>query len=485
MQDHTFPQTLSFQDVLLLPGQSNVFPKDVHLNTRLSTSLKLKIPLISAAMDTVTEAQMAISMAQSGGLGVVHRNFTIEQQVQEIRKVKKSESGLISDPITISPNTSVAQTLELMMRNRISGIPVVEGKKLVGIITNRDLQFEKNHQQPVSDIMTRELVTAKEGISLEEAKDLLHQHRIEKLLVVDDEFCLKGLITIKDIKKNLEFPNSNKDAQGRLKVGAAVGTGQSHYERAQTLIEAQADVIVVDTAHGHSEYVIDFVKRLRKEYADVEIIAGNIATAEACKALISAGVNAVKVGIGPGSICTTRIVAGIGVPQLSAILDVASVAKKAKIPVIADGGIRYSGDIVKALAAGASSVMIGSLFAGTDEAPGEEVLYQGRTYKSYRGMGSIGAMRAGSADRYFQDHARNDYKFVPEGVEGRVPYKGSLSNMIHQLLGGVRAGLGYIGAKDIESLQEKAKFVRITDAGLRESHVHDITVTKETPNYRS
>ncbi|MEZ4705270.1 MAG: IMP dehydrogenase [Bdellovibrionota bacterium] len=485
MQDQKFPQTLSFQDVLILPGKSNVFPKDVELNTFLSQSLRLNIPLISAAMDTVTESQMAISMAQSGGLGVIHRNFTIEKQVKEIRKVKKSESGLILDPITISPTTTVAQTLEIMERNRISGIPVTEGKKLVGIITNRDLQFEKNHDQEVRNIMTKELVTAKEGISLEDAKDLLHKHRIEKLLVVDGEFSLKGLITIKDIKKNLQYPHSNKDKQGRLKVGAAVGTGQSNYERAQALIEAQADVIVVDTAHGHSEYVIEFVKRLRKDYPQVEIIAGNIATAAACKELISAGANAVKVGIGPGSICTTRIIAGIGVPQLSAIMDVASVAKKAKIPVIADGGIRYSGDIVKALAAGASSVMIGSLFAGTDEAPGEEILYQGRTYKTYRGMGSIGAMRAGSADRYFQDHARNDYKFVPEGVEGRVPYKGSLSNMIHQLLGGIRAGMGYIGAKDIPTLQEKAEFVRITDAGLKESHVHDITVTKETPNYRS
>jgi IMP dehydrogenase len=476
-------EALSFQDVLLVPQASSVFPRDVHLHTKLSRNIDLNIPLLSAAMDTVTESNMAIRMAQEGGIGIIHRNLSPEDQATQVRKVKKSESGVVADPITITPDRPVRDAIELMKKYNISGFPVVENKKLVGILTNRDLQFEKNLNQPISKIMTTKLVTAKEGTKLEEAKDILHEHRIEKLLIVNSKFELKGLITIKDIKKNKEFPHATKDSKGRLIVGAAVGSSKEHVERAERLIEANADVIVVDTAHGHSKYVIDFVKNLKKNHPEVEVIAGNVATAEAAKDLISAGADAIKVGIGPGSICTTRIIAGIGVPQLSAIMDVASVTNKNKVPLIADGGIKYSGDIVKALAGGAACVMMGSLFAGTDESPGEEILYQGRSYKSYRGMGSLGAMKDGSADRYFQDE-NAESKLVPEGVEGMVPYKGSLSNTIHQLLGGLRAGMGYMGSKTIDELQSKAKFIRITEGGLRESHVHDVTVTKETPNYQ-
>lgn len=485
MANITIDEALSFQDVLLVPQHSSVYPRDVGLQTQLSRNIKLNIPLLSAAMDTVTESKMAIRMAQEGGIGIVHRNLTPEQQADEVKKVKKSESGMIKDPITISPDRPVRAAIYLMKKYKISGIPVVEGSKLVGILTNRDLQFEKNLSQPVSAIMTKKLVTTPQGTTLEQAKEKLHQHRIEKLLVVNDKFELKGLITIKDIKKNKQFPLATKDKRGRLLVGAAVGSGKDHLARVESLIEAEADVIVVDTAHGHSQYVIDFVKLIKKNHPDTEIIAGNVATAEACKALIHAGADAVKVGIGPGSICTTRIIAGIGVPQLTAILDVAAEAKKSKVPVIADGGIKFSGDIVKALAGGASTVMMGSLLAGTDESPGEEILYQGRSYKSYRGMGSLGAMRDGSADRYFQDENAIESKLVPEGVEGMVPYKGSLSTTVHQLLGGLRAGMGYLGAKTISDLRKKAKFIRITESGLRESHVHDVTVTKETPNYQS
>lgn len=483
MAKQVIEEALSFQDVLLVPQASSLFPRDVHLQTRLSRNINLNIPLLSAAMDTVTESKLAIRMAQEGGIGIIHRNLTPEVQASEVKKVKKSESGVVADPITITPDQPVRAAIELMNKFKISGIPVVEKGKLVGILTNRDLQFEKNLGQPISKIMTTELVTVKEGTTLEQAKEKLHEHRIEKLLVVNSKFELKGLITIKDIKKNKEFPHATKDSKGRLLVGAAVGSGKDHVERAERLIEAGVDVVVVDTAHGHSQYVIDFVKNLKKKHPETEVIAGNVATAEATKALIMAGADAVKVGIGPGSICTTRIIAGIGVPQLSAILDCAQEAKKNKIPVIADGGIKFSGDIVKALAGGASTVMMGSLLAGTDESPGEEILYQGRSYKSYRGMGSMGAMRDGSADRYFQDE-NVESKLVPEGVEGMVPYKGSLSATIHQLMGGLRAGMGYLGAKTILELQARAQFIRITEAGLRESHVHDVTVTNETPNYR-
>jgi IMP dehydrogenase len=484
MTAERFPEALSFDDVLVLPMRSSVTPHDIELTTKLTRKLRLHIPLVSAAMDTVTEARLAIRMAQEGGIGVIHRNMPIERQVAEVRHVKKSESGLITDPITIAPEQPVSQAIGLMHRHKVSGIPVTQGKKLVGILTNRDLQFEKDMNQKVADVMTKQnLVTAPEGITLEESKEILHRHRIEKLLIVDKDQNLKGLITIRDIKKALEFPNASKDEHGHLRVGGALGTGGEHQNRAEALVKIGVDVLVIDTAHGHSDYVTGFVKELREAFPKVQIIAGNVATAEATKALIDVGVDAVKVGIGPGSICTTRVVAGIGVPQLTAVLDCATEAKKAGVPIIADGGIKYSGDLLKALAAGASTVMIGSLFAGTDESPGEEILYQGRTYKTYRGMGSLGAMRDGSADRYFQQEVTSQYKLVPEGVEGRVPYKGSLSNTIHQLLGGLRAGMGYVGSKTIEELHRRARFVRITEAGLKESHVHDVTITRETPNY--
>ena len=484
--EHKITDALSFDDVLLEPGHSHVLPRDIDLKSRLTQGLQLHIPVLSAAMDTVTESKMAIRMAQHGGMGVIHRNLPIERQVEEVRKVKKSESGMIGDPITIDPEQTVAGAIDLMRRHQISGIPVTVGKKLVGILTNRDLQFEKDMSQKVSSVMTKDnLVTTHVGTTLEQSKELLHRHRIEKLLVVDEQGHLKGLITIRDIKKASEFPNASKDAHGRLRVAAAVGTGESQMERAQALVAAEVDAVVVDTAHGHSQYVLDFVSKLKGQHAKVWVVAGNVATEDAAKALMDAGADAIKVGIGPGSICTTRIVAGIGIPQFTAITRVAEVCSKRNVPIIADGGIKFSGDLVKALGAGASSVMIGSLFAGTDEAPGEEILYQGRTYKTYRGMGSIGAMKDGSADRYFQSEMGSGYKFVPEGVEGRVPYKGSLSNVIHQLMGGLRAGMGYVGARTIDELHQKARFVRITQAGLRESHVHDVAIVKETPNYPS
>jgi len=478
-------ESLSFQDVLLKPQASSVLPKDTHIQTQLTPKIRLNVPLLSAAMDTVTESRLAIRMAQEGGLGIIHRNLTVQDQALEVQKVKKSESGMIENPITMQPKDSVRDALKLMHAHQINGIPIVDDQTLKGILTHRDLQFEINLDQPVSNIMTKDLVTAPVGTTLEEAKNILHQHRIEKLLITDGQDKLCGLITIRDIKKNIEFPHACKDIHGRLLVGAAVGSGDAHFARSQGLIEAGVDVLVVDTAHGHSQGVIDFVKRLKQAYPSQEIIAGNIATAQAAQALIDAGADALKVGIGPGSICTTRIIAGIGVPQLSAILDVATVTQKTGTPMIADGGIKYSGDIVKALAAGANAVMIGSLFAGTEEAPGEEILYQGRTYKTYRGMGSLGAMRQGSADRYFQNAQDAQSKLVPEGVEGRVPFKGTLSLNIHQLMGGLRAGMGYLGAENIADLQKRASFIKITQSGLAESHVHNVTITKETPNYQS
>lgn len=475
-------EALTFDDVLIVPAASSVLPGEVDLGTQLTTDIELGIPLLSAAMDSVTEAQTAITMAREGGIGVIHKNMTPEAQAIEVAQVKKAESGLIVDPITVHATDPLATALELMRTYNISGLPVVEGKRPVGILTNRDVRFAKNLDEPVSRLMTRELITAEEGTSTEEAKRLMHHNRIEKLIVVDDDGDLLGLITIKDIEKKAKYPGSIKDSHGRLLVAAAIGVGGDRDVRADALVSAGVDVLVADTAHGHSQMVIDSVRLLRERYPDVQIIAGNIATAEAAEALIDAGANAVKVGIGPGSICTTRIVAGVGVPQVTAIMQVAKVTKARGVPLIADGGIKYSGDIVKAIAAGANSVMIGSLFAGTDEAPGEQVLYQGRTYKMYRGMGSIGAMKQGSRDRYFQEGA-ND-KLVPEGIEGRVPYRGSLSSNIFQLVGGLRSGMGYSGCATIEDLREKSQFVRITNAGLRESHVHDVIVTQEAPNYK-
>ncbi|WP_257449911.1 IMP dehydrogenase [Archangium lipolyticum] len=474
---------LTFDDVLLQPAESAVLPKDANLTTRLTRNLRLNIPLLSAAMDTVTEARTAIAMAQEGGIGVIHKNMTPEQQALEVMKVKKFESGMVVDPVTIEPQAPLSKALELMRQHNISGIPVVQGRKLVGIVTSRDVRFETNVQQKVEAVMTRKLITGREGISQGEAQKLLHEHRIEKLLIVDEQFELKGLITIKDIEKHRTHPNAAKDAKGRLLCAAAVGTSADREARVDALIRAGVDVIIVDTAHGHSLNVIEAVRDTRKNFKGFELIAGNVATAAATRALIEAGVDAVKVGIGPGSICTTRVVAGVGVPQLTAIDDCAREADKHGVPVIADGGVKYSGDIVKALAAGASSVMIGSLFAGTEEAPGEVILYQGRSYKSYRGMGSMGAMKQGSKDRYFQSEV-DAVKLVPEGIEGRVPYKGSLAMNIHQMLGGLRSGMGYVGCPTIEDLRTKAQFVRITAAGLKESHVHDVIITEEAPNYR-
>lgn len=475
-------EALTFDDVLVVPAESDVLPGEVDLSTRLTTDIDLRIPLLSAAMDSVTEAQTAITMAREGGIGVVHKNMTPEQQALEVLQVKKSESGLILDPITVHANDPLSEALELMRAHNISGLPVVEGDRPVGILTNRDVRFAQDTEQPVAKLMTRDLITAEEGISTDEAKRLMHKNRIEKLLVVDDDGKLLGLITIKDIQKKDKYPGSVKDEHGRLLVAAAIGVGGDRDERAEALVEAGVDVLVIDTAHGHSKMVIESVAEFRKRYPYVQIIAGNVATAGATEALIEAGVNAVKVGIGPGSICTTRIVAGVGVPQISAIMECSEVAKKHGVPIIADGGIKYSGDVVKAFVAGAQTAMIGSLFAGTDEAPGEQILYQGRTYKMYRGMGSIGAMKKGSKDRYFQE-GTND-KLVPEGIEGRVPYRGSLSANIFQLMGGLRSGMGYAGCGSIDALGEKAQFVRITNAGLRESHVHDVIITQEAPNYK-
>lgn len=475
----------TFDDVLLIPGYSQVLPRDVIIKTKLSRNLTLNIPIISAPMDTVTKTKMAIALAKEGGIGIIHKNMLPIQQATCVSIVKRHEAGIVKDPIHINPNISVKELLEITKKSKISGVPVIDNGKLVGIITNRDIRFETNLSQPVKNIMTprEKLVTVKEGTSIEEAKILMHKHRIERVLVVNNDFELKGLITVKDLTKNIIFPNANKNSSGQLRVGAAVGVGDDTEERVSLLVAAGVDVIVVDTAHGHSKGVIERVKWIKQNYPAIDVIGGNIVTAEAAKALIEAGADGVKVGIGPGSICTTRIVAGVGVPQLSAINTVAKFLKGTDIPLIADGGIRFSGDLAKALAAGASSVMLGSILAGTDEAPGEIELYQGRSYKSYRGMGSLGAMGKGSADRYFQESTDEQDKLVPEGIEGRVPYKGTLTSVTHQLLGGLRSSMGYLGVASIPEMHTKSKFVAISAAGVRESHVHDVQIVKEAPNY--
>lgn len=475
----------AFDDVLLVPAHSEILPKDVNLVTRLSRNLVLNVPVVSAAMDTVTDAKMAIAMAQEGGIGIIHKNMSPEAQAARVAIVKRHESGIVKDPVTISPDASVRELVNLTSKRHISGVPVVEAGKVVGIVTNRDVRFESNLDQSVRNIMTpqQRLVTINEGDSVELAKQLMHKHRIERVLVVNDKFELQGLVTVKDITKNIAFPLANKDSLGRLRVGAAVGAGGDSEERVARLVEAGVDVIIVDTAHGHSQGVIDRVRWIKNNYTGVDVIGGNIATAAAARALVEAGAYGVKVGIGPGSICTTRIVAGVGVPQLSAIANVADYLAGSGIPVIGDGGIRFSGDVAKALAAGASCVMLGSMLAGTDEAPGEIELYQGRSYKSYRGMGSLGAMSKGSADRYFQESTNAQDKLVPEGIEGRVPHKGSLNSVIHQLLGGVRASMGYLGCATIEEMYRYAEFVEISAAGIKESHVHDVQIVKEAPNY--
>ena len=476
---------LTFDDVLLLPGESKVLPKDVDVSVTLTPEIRLNIPLLTAAMDTVTEADTAIAMAREGGIGVVHRNNTADEQAAEVDRVKKSESGMIIDPITVNPEQRVHEALEVMKKYRISGLPVTRNGKLVGILTNRDLRFETNFDQPISAVMTKEdLVTVPVGTTLDQAKEILHENRIEKLLVVDERKNLRGLITIKDILKIKKYPFACKDGKGRLRVGAALGVGPGWEERVDKVLKAGADLLCVDTAHGHAKDVVDTVRSIRKNFPRVQLIAGNVATGEGTDALIKAGVDCVKVGVGPGSICTTRVIAGVGVPQVTAILKCSPVAQKKGIPLIADGGIKYSGDITKAMAAGASAVMIGGLFAGTDESPGELVLYQGRSYKVYRGMGSLEAMKRGSRDRYFQSHVDAESKLVPEGIEGRVPYRGPLAGMAFQLVGGLKAGMGYVGARDIKELQQRAAFMKITPAGLRESHVHDVIITKEAPNYR-
>jgi IMP dehydrogenase len=488
------PEALTFDDVLLLPRHSQVLPSQVDVSSRLTRRIRLNVPLLSAAMDTVTESRLAIAMAQQGGLGVIHKNLSIEEQASEVDRVKRSESGMIVNPITLSPEHKIYEALELMKKYRISGVPItLDGSKegrLAGILTNRDLRFETRVDRPIAEIMTREgLVTVPVGTTLDQAREMFHRHKVEKLLVVDGDFRLKGLITVKDIQKLIKYPNACKDALGRLRVGAAVGVSRDAFERAEALVRAHVDVLVIDTAHGHSQGVLDGVARLRERYPEVDVIAGNVATAGATIALIERGVDAVKVGIGAGSICTTRVVAGIGVPMISAIADCARAAADHDIPVIADGGIRYSGDISKAVAVGASATMIGSLFAGTDESPGEIVLYQGRSFKEYRGMGSLGAMRRGSRDRYFQDEfdlesGEGAEKLVPEGIEGRVAHKGSVAAMIFQLVGGLRAAMGYCGCADIPTLQREARLLRVTTAGVREGHVHDVIITKEAPNYR-
>jgi IMP dehydrogenase len=478
---------LTFDDVLLMPAASDFLPKDADVSTLLTRTIKLNIPLVSAAMDTVTEARTAIAMAQAGGIGIIHRNLSVAAQAAEVEKVKKFESGMITDPITISPDLPIAQAREIMQRYHISGLPVTKDGRLVGILTNRDLRFEKRLDRLVAEVMTKDrLVVARPGVTLEQAKEILHQHRIEKLLVVDEHMRLKGLITVKDIEKTIQYPNACKDALGRLRVGAAIGTGDDREVRVEALVHAGVDVVVIDTAHGHTTSVIETIRLLKREFPTLPLIAGNIATAEGARALVEAGADGIKVGMGPASICTTRVVSGVGVPQLTAIADSATVAAAAGVPLIADGGIRFSGDIVKALAAGAHAVMIGSLFAGTEESPGETILYQGRTYKLYRGMGSLEAMREreGSRNRYFQDDEESAGKLVPEGIEGRVPYKGSLALVIDQLVGGLKAGMGYTGCRTLAELRTKAKFIRVTAAGLRENHVHDVIITKEAPNYR-
>jgi IMP dehydrogenase len=485
----TIREALTFDDVLLVPAASEVLPGQVDTRTRLTRTVELGIPLISAAMDTVTEAALAIAMAQEGGMGVIHRNLGIEEQAEHVRRVKKFESGMVVNPVTIAPDATLADALALMERYRISGIPVVEESRngagrLVGIVTNRDVRFATDPRQRVAELMTKDkLVTVREGVRADEAKRLLHQHRIEKILVVDDSYRCVGLITVKDIEKAQKHPHACKDERGRLRVAAATSVGEDGIRRALALVEAECDVIVVDTAHGHSKGVLETVGRIKRESNYTQVAAGNVATADGAKALIDAGADAVKVGIGPGSICTTRVVAGVGVPQLTAVMDAVSAARDAGVPVIADGGIRYSGDLAKALAAGAHVAMVGSLLAGTEESPGEVFLYQGRSYKGYRGMGSVGAMARGSADRYFQAEVKDMLKLVPEGVEGQVPYKGPVANVVHQIVGGVRAAMGYTGCKTIEELHRRAEFVRITGAGMRESHVHDVVVTRESPNY--
>lgn len=483
--EHQIAQALTFDDVLLQPAASDVVPNQVNTTSRLTREITLGIPLLSAAMDTVTEANLAIAMAQHGGIGILHKNMTVEQQAAEVMKVKKFESGMVINPVTTRPDASLADALALMKHHAITGIPVTEKDgKLVGILTNRDVRFATDMKQQVQQLMTREVVTVKEGMNRDEAKLLLHKHRLEKLVVVDDSHRCVGLVTVKDIEKAEAFPNATKDEHGRLRVGAAIGIGVDGVERAEALIAAGVDVVIIDTAHGHSKNVIEAVKALRAKHKDFSIIAGNIATAEAAEALIQAGASAVKVGIGPGSICTTRMVAGVGVPQLSAIQNVSAVTRKHNVPLIADGGIKFSGDVAKAIAAGADCIMLGSLFAGTEESPGEVILFQGRSYKGYRGMGSVGAMARGSADRYFQQEINDTMKLVPEGVEGRVPFKGSVSGVIHQLVGGLKAAMGYTGHGTIESMQHGCDMVQITSAGLRESHAHDVTITQEAPNYR-
>ena len=480
-EDKFGKQGLTFDDVLLIPAHSDVLPRDVDVRTHLTQNVTLNIPVMSAGMDTVTEAEMAIAMAREGGIGVIHKNMSIDEQAREVKLVKRSEHGIIVDPIYLAPDNTLSDADELMNKYHISGVPITENGKLVGIITNRDMRFETDLSRPISDIMTSKgLITAPEHTNMEEAKRILQAHRIEKLPLVDDNGHLKGLITIRDIEKMRKFPNSNKDSDGRLKVAAAIGVTSDVEDRVEALLDAKADVLVIDTAHGHSEGVLQTIRRLRKAFPHLELIAGNVATYDATKALIEAGVSAVKVGIGPGSICTTRVIAGIGVPQITAIYDCAKAAEGTGIPIIADGGIQYSGDIAKALGAGASCVMLGNLLAGTEEAPGEMIIYQGKNYKSYRGMGSLGAMQAGSKDRYFQQNAK---KLVPEGIEGRIPYKGHVSDVLFQLIGGLRASMGYCGAKDIKAMNEDTQFIQITGAGLRESHPHDVSITKEAPNY--
>ena len=478
-------EALTFDDVLLVPRESDVLPKTVETVTRLSRNIHLNIPLLSAAMDTVTEARMAIAMASVGGMGFIHKNLTVEEQAAQVARVKRYESAIVADPVTIEPEARLSHAVGLMREHGISGVPVTRNGRAVGILTNRDLRFEKNLDQRVEDVMTKDLITAREGVTIEEAKELLHRHRIEKLLVVNEQFELKGLITIKDIEKIQKYPNAAKDRLGRLLCGAAVGVGPDREARTAALLKAGADVIAIDTAHGHSRSVVDAVRATKANFRGIELIAGNVATAEATEDLCRAGADAVKVGIGPGSICTTRVVAGVGVPQVTAVDDCARAAERHGVPVISDGGVKYSGDVVKAIAAGAWSVMVGSLLAGTEEAPGDVILYQGRSYKSYRGMGSLGAMKEGSKDRYFQADVQDPEKLVPEGIEGRVPYKGTVAMNIFQLMGGLRSGMGYCGCKSIAELRVKATFIRISSAGLRESHVHDVIIEKEAPNYRS
>ncbi|NOR12172.1 MAG: IMP dehydrogenase [Candidatus Aminicenantes bacterium] len=485
MLDEKLKEGLTFDDVLILPAKSDVIPAEAKITTRLSRNISLSIPLISSAMDTVTESRMAIALSQQGGMGIIHRNMSIEKQAEEVDKVKRHESGMIVDPITMKPQNKIYEAKDVMKKFGISGLPIVdENNKLVGILTNRDIRFETRLNLSIDEAMTKELITVPLGTSLEEAEKLFHKHKIEKILMVDEDFHLKGLITYKDILKRIQYPDASKDNFGRLIVGAAVGVAEETLERAKALIEAKADVLIVDTAHGHSQRVLDTVALLKKEFPEQELIAGNIGTVEAAKDLVAIGIDAVKVGVGPGSICTTRVVSGAGIPQITAIADVYQAIQKEDIPLIADGGIKYSGDITKAIAAGADTVMLGNVLAGTDESPGEVIIFQGRSYKTYRGMGSVEAMRQGGRDRYFQDTFRSDAKLVPEGIEGRIPYKGSVAHIIQMMVGGLKAGMGYAGCKTLQELQEKAKFIKISHSGIRESHVHDVIITKEAPNYR-